>query len=107
MPSVLWAGFSLDNDNGDDVWESKDNCNQNDNDNDNHYHDHYHDDDNDNDNDNDDDNDDDNDNEDVFVRKRKEVGALVEKFEWENLIAPNLENDENSQQTLIKFDLSE
>ena len=93
MPSVLWAGFSLDNDNGDDVWESKDNCNQNDNDNDddNHYHD----------------NDDDNDNEDVFVRKRKEVGALVEKFEWENLIAPNLENDENSQQTLIKFDLSE
>ena len=64
-------------------------------------------DDNDNDNDNDDDNDDDNDNEDVFVRKRKEVGALVEKFEWENLNAPNLENDENSQQTLIKFDLSE
>ena len=64
MPSVLWAGFSLDNDNGDDVWESKDNCNQNDNDNDddNHYHDndddnHYH------------DNEDDNDNEDVFVRK--------------------------------------
>ena len=93
MPSVLWAGFFLDNDNGDDVWESKDNCNQNDNDNDddNHYHD----------------NDDDNDNEDVFVRNRKEVGALVEKFEWENLIAPNLENDENSQQTLIKFDLSE
>ena len=93
MPSFLWAGFSLNNDNGDDVWESKGNCNQNDNDNadDNHYHD----------------NDDDNDNEDVFVRKRKEVGALVEKFEWENLIAPNLENDENSQQTLIKFDLSE
>ena len=81
------------------------NCNQNDNDNadDNHYHDN----DDDNHDDNDNDNDDDNDNEDVFVRKRKEVGALVEKFEWENLIAPNLENDENSQQTLIKFDLSE
>ena len=105
MPSVLLVGFSLNNDNSDDVWESKDDCNQNDNDNadDNHYHDN----DDDNHDDNDNDNDDDNDNEDVFVRKRKEVGALVEKFEWENLIAPNLENDENSQQTLIKFDLSE
>ena len=85
------------------------NCNQNDNDNadDNHYHDNDDDNHDDNHDDNDNDNDDDNDNEDVFVRKRKEVGALVEKFEWENLIAPNLENDENSQQTLIKFDLSE
>lgn len=42
----------------------------------------------------------------VMMKKEAKSGS-GEKFKWENLIAANFPDDENSQQTLIKFDLSE
>ena len=42
----------------------------------------------------------------VMMKKKAKSGS-GEKFKWENLIAANFPDDENSQQTLIKFDLSE
>ena len=40
----------------------------------------------------------------VMMKKKAKSGS-EEKFKWENLIAANFPDDENSQQTLIKFNL--
>ena len=40
----------------------------------------------------------------VMMKKKAKSGS-GEKFKWENLIAANFPDDENSQQTLIKFNL--